>query len=182
MTPKSRTPAMLLPAAALAVGTALATWRVLYRPTEEVLADWADREGASGPGSIEPAYLIGPLPLSDGAITAIGVGGAVLAAAALTVLAVFTATRRIGPLHLVTALLLIPLSAVVGGWWMMATAVYLDRGYDPGYHLTFNSIPWVLAGLVLLPAPIVTLVIAGVMERKRMRGQAQAHARAHWQA
>ncbi|MDA2809631.1 hypothetical protein O4J56_03165 [Nocardiopsis sp. RSe5-2] len=180
MTSKSRTPAMLLPAAALAVGTALATWRVLHRPTEEVLAELADRERASGDGRYDPTYLIGPLPLSDGAVTVIGVGGAVLAAAALTVLAVLAATRRIGPLHLVTALLLVPLGAVVGGWWMMATAVYPDLGLDPGRRLIFNSIPWAVAGLVLLPAPVVTLVIAGVMERKRMRGQAQAHA--HWQS
>mgnify|MGYP001290572956 CR=1 FL=1 len=181
MPPKSRTPAMLLPAAVLAVGTALATWRVLYRPTEEVLADLADRERASGTGRFEPTHLIGPLPLSDGAVTVIGVGGAVLAAAALTVLAVLAATRRIGPLHLVTALLLVPLGAVVGGWWMMATAVYPDLGLDPGHRLAFNSIPWAVAGLVLLPAPIVTLVIAGVRERARVRGRARAHPHAQRQ-
>lgn len=171
---------MLLPAAALAAGAAPATWGVLYRTPEEVVAaDWFDDAGTE---ISERNYVIGPLSPSEGAVTVIGAGGAVLAAAALLVLAVLAATRRIGGFHLATAVLLLPLGAVAGAWWTAATEPYPTLDFDPGFRLLLSSVPLLLAGFVLLIPPLITLLIAGKRERARAQEHARARAQAHWQA
>ncbi|WP_017623720.1 hypothetical protein [Nocardiopsis chromatogenes] len=154
-TTKSAAPSTVLAAGALLVGAAPAAW-------------WAAR---TSPDDIPDAdHAIAAPALPDGAAAAIGIAGAVLAAAGLVLLIRLAVTGRIGALHLVTALLLAPIPAMAGVWWAIATAPVI------GANIGFG-----LATVVFPPAAAVCLAAAlttGLLARRKRGGSRSGTVRA----
>ncbi|MDA2805814.1 hypothetical protein [Nocardiopsis suaedae] len=149
-TTKSATPTTLLAAGALLVGAAPAAW-------------WAVR---TPPDAIPDAdHAIAAPTLPDGAAAVIGIAGAAFALAGLALLIRLTVAGRIGGLHLSTALLLAPPSALAGVWWAIATAPVI--GANIGFGMATVVFPPVAA--VCLAAALTTGLLA-----RRKRGASRS--------
>lgn len=149
-----RSPVRALQVAALLVGSAAAAWWGAHVPAEEAAR-------AEGFPLEEADYAYDPWPLSEVAITAIGISGLVIALAAAALLVRALVTRRLRRLPGVAILLLVPLPLMLGCWWAIATAPVIGANIGVGLA-AFLFVP---SGLILLAAS-VTLVL---VDRRRQR-------------
>lgn len=149
-----RSPVRALQVAALLFGSAAAAWWGAHVP-----ADKAAR--AAGFPLEEADYAFEPWPLSEGAITGIGVSGLVIALVAAALLVRALVTGRLRRMPGIAILLLVPLPLMLGCWWAIGTAPVIGANIGVGLA-AFLFVP---LGLILLAAS-VTLVL---VDRRRRR-------------
>ncbi|WP_017586065.1 hypothetical protein [Nocardiopsis ganjiahuensis] len=150
-----RSPAHALQAAALFVGSAAAGWWSTHVPEKQAVREL-------GLPLEEADHAFEPWPVPDGAVTAVGVAGLLVALVAAALLVRALATGRLRRLPGIAILLSAPLPLMLGAWWGIATAPVIGANIGVGLA-AFLFVP---VGLILLAAS-VTLLLVDRLRRPR---------------